>query len=64
MVLLRGPVLAAARQDQNTRLTCALESNRQIGVAMGILTAGGKLTEQQVSAQAMVVSQCRSRFRG
>jgi hypothetical protein len=44
-------LLAAARQDRNNHLTRALESNREIGVAMGILMASGKLTEQHAFDQ-------------
>src|SRR6478609_12066845 len=36
-------LIAAARQDKANHLTRALESNREIGVAMGILMAGGRL---------------------
>ncbi len=44
-------LLAAARQHHSNHLTRALESNREIGVAMGILMANGKLTEQQAFDQ-------------
>ena len=40
-------LLAAARHDTANHLTRALETNREIGVAMGILMANGKLTSQQ-----------------
>ena len=39
-------LLAAARNDQANHLIRALETNREIGVAMGIMMAGGKLTQQ------------------
>src|ERR1700712_399598 len=42
-------LVAAARQDKAHHLTRALETNREIGVAMGILMANGKLTTQQAS---------------
>jgi len=44
-------LLAAARQDRSHHLLRALESNREIGIAMGILMASGKLTEQQAFDQ-------------
>jgi len=44
-------LLAAARQHRNHHLTRALESNREIGVAMGILMASEKLTEQHAFDQ-------------
>jgi len=40
-------LLAAARQDTANHLLRALETNREIGVAMGILMANGELTNQQ-----------------
>ena len=50
-------LLAAARQDKAHHLTRALETNREIGVAMGILMANGKLTTQQAFAQLITASQ-------
>jgi hypothetical protein len=50
-------LLAAARQDKANHLLRALESNREIGVAMGILMAGGKLTSQQAFDQLRTASQ-------
>lgn len=43
-------LLAAARQERNHRLR-ALKSNREIGIAIGILMASGKLTEQHAFDQ-------------
>ena len=40
-------LVAAARQDRANHLLRALETNREIGVAMGILMATGELTQQQ-----------------
>lgn len=54
-------LLAAARQDHNNHLTRALESNRQIGVAMGILMASGKLTQHNAFDQLRVASQALHR---
>jgi len=42
-------LLAAARNDQTNHLIRALETNREIGVAMGIMMAGGKLTRRERS---------------
>ena len=40
-------LVAAARQDTANHLLRALETNREVGVAMGILMANGKLSNQQ-----------------
>ena len=50
-------LLAAARQDQANHLTRALETNREIGVAMGMLMANGQLTNQQAFNQLRTASQ-------
>jgi hypothetical protein len=50
-------LIAAARQDKANHLTRALETNREIGVAMGILMANGKLTSQQAFDQLRTASQ-------
>lgn len=50
-------LLAAVRQDKANHLTRALETNREIGVAMGILMASGKLTSPQAFDQLRVASQ-------
>ena len=50
-------LLAAARQDTTHHLTRALETNREIGVAMGILMAHGRLTSQQAFDQLRSASQ-------
>jgi hypothetical protein len=50
-------LLAAARHDTANHLTRALETNREIGVAMGILMAGGKLTGPQAFDQLRIASQ-------
>jgi len=50
-------LLAATRQDTANHLTRALETNREIGVAMGILMANGKLTSQQAFDQLRTASQ-------
>ena len=50
-------LIAAARQDKANHLTRALESNREIGVAMGILMANGKLTSPQAFDQLRTASQ-------
>lgn len=50
-------LIAAARHDTANHLTRALETNREIGVAMGILMAGGKLTSQQAFDQLRTASQ-------
>jgi hypothetical protein len=50
-------LLAAARNDQANHLIRALETNREIGVAMGIMMAGGKLTQQQAFDQLRTASQ-------
>jgi hypothetical protein len=49
-------LLAATHQDRNNHLTRAVESNREIGVAMGILMAGGQLTRQQAFQQLRTAS--------
>jgi len=49
-------LLAAARHDKANHLTRALETNREIGVAMGILLANGKLTNQQAFDQLRTAS--------
>ena len=54
-------LIAAARQDQANHLVRALESNREIGVAMGILMAGGQLTHQQAFDQLRIASQTLNR---
>jgi hypothetical protein len=54
-------LLAAARQDKANHLIRALETNREIGVAMGILMANGKLTTQQAFAQLITASQYLNR---
>jgi len=50
-------LIAAARQDTANHLTRALETNREIGVAMGILMAGGRLTSPQAFDQLRTASQ-------
>src|SRR6476620_5607145 len=50
-------MIAAARNDTANHLTRALESNREIGVAMGILMANGKLTSPQAFDQLRTASQ-------
>ena len=50
-------LLAAARGDTANHLTRALETNREIGVAMGILMSNGKLTSQQAFDQLRSASQ-------
>ena len=50
-------LLAAARHDKANHLARALETNREIGVAMGIMMASGKLTAQQAFDQLRVASQ-------
>ena len=50
-------MLAAARQDKAHHLTRALETNREIGVAMGILMANGRLTSPQAFDQLRTASQ-------
>jgi hypothetical protein len=50
-------LLAAARHDKANHLTRALETNREIGVAMGILMANGRLTEHQAFDQLRAASQ-------
>ena len=50
-------LLAAARHDTANHLTRALETNREIGVAMGILMANGKLTSPQAFDQLRTASQ-------
>ena len=50
-------LLAAARHEKAAHMTRALDSNREIGVAMGILMANGKLTAQQAFEQLRTASQ-------
>jgi hypothetical protein len=50
-------LIAAARHDKANHLTRALETNREIGVAMGILMANGKLTSPQAFDQLRTASQ-------
>jgi hypothetical protein len=50
-------LLAAARHDTANHLLRALESNREIGVAMGILMGNGKRTSQQAFDQLRTASQ-------
>jgi hypothetical protein len=50
-------LLAAARHDTANHLTRALETNREIGVAMGILMANGRLTSPQAFDQLRTASQ-------
>ena len=50
-------LLAAARNDKANHLIRALESNREIVLAMGIMIASGKLTSQQAFEQLRVASQ-------
>jgi hypothetical protein len=50
-------LLAAARHDKANHLTRALETNREIGVAMGILMANGNLTSAQAFDQLRTASQ-------
>lgn len=54
-------LLAAARHDQANHLTRALESNREIGVAMGMLMANGRLTQPQAFDQLRTASQSLNR---
>lgn len=54
-------LLAAARGDQVNHLTRALETNREIGVAIGILMAGGKLTQRQAFDQLRIASNTLNR---
>lgn len=48
-------------ENKAANLQRALASNRQIGVAMGVLMAGGKLTEEQAFDRMREVSQRRNR---
>lgn len=50
-------LLAAARHDKANHLAHALETSREIGVAMGILMANGKLTKPQAFVQLRTASQ-------
>jgi len=50
-------VAAARRQDQVDNLNRALQSNRRIGVAIGILMAGSKFTEDEAFDLLRVASQ-------
>ncbi len=50
-------LLAAAREDRSHHLTRALESSREIGVAIGILMADGTLTQRQAFEHLATASQ-------
>jgi len=50
-------LLAAARQDKANHLSRALTTNREIGVAMGIMMANGRLTSQEAFDQLRTASQ-------
>jgi AmiR/NasT family two-component response regulator len=50
-------LLAAARHDKANHLTGALETSREIGVAVEILMANGKLTSPQTFGQLRIASQ-------
>ncbi len=50
-------LLAAASNAKANQLTGALESNREIGVAMGIMMASGRLTAPQAFDQLRLASQ-------
>ena len=50
-------LLAAVNQDKALNLTRALESNREIGTAMGILMASKKVTRQEAFDRLRVASQ-------
>ncbi len=50
-------MLAAVRHDEANHLQRVLKTNREIGVAMGILMAGGTLTSQQAFDQLRIASQ-------
>ena len=54
-------LLAAARHDTANHLLRALETNREIGVAMGILVANGRLTQDQPFDQLRTASQTLNR---
>jgi hypothetical protein len=54
-------LLAAARHDTANHLLRALETNREIGVAMGILMANGRLTQDQAFDQLRTASQTLNR---
>jgi len=54
-------LLAAARHDTANHLLRALETNREIGVAMGILMATGQLTQDQAFDQLRTASQTLNR---
>ena len=49
-------LLAAAHQERANSLAQAVQTNREIGVAMGILMANGKLTRQQAFDQLRAAS--------
>jgi hypothetical protein len=49
--------LAALHQDQAIHLTRAVESNREIGVAMGILMANKRQTQEQAFTDLRIASQ-------
>jgi hypothetical protein len=50
-------LLAAVNQEKALNLTRALESNREIGAAMGILMASKKVTQQEAFDRLRVASQ-------
>jgi hypothetical protein len=54
-------LLAADRHDTANHLIRALETNREIGVAMGILMANGRLTSRQAFDQLRAASQILNR---
>jgi hypothetical protein len=49
--------LAALHKDQSVHLSRAVESNREIGVAMGILMANKRQTQEQAFASLRMASQ-------
>jgi AmiR/NasT family two-component response regulator len=49
--------LAALHRDQSIHLTRAVESNREIGVAMGILMANKRQTQEQAFTDLRIASQ-------
>jgi hypothetical protein len=57
-------LLAAARHDKANHLTRALETSREIGVAMGILIANGQLTSPQAFDHLRIASQNLNRKLG
>jgi hypothetical protein len=54
-------LLAAARHDKTRNLTRALETSREIGVAIGILMASGRLTSELAFDQLCTASQTLNR---